>query len=115
MFSLNVLDSTPITSEQVKRWTNRDPVLSMVKKWLLEGWAVSCSDEEFQPFFKRHHELSLECGVILWGSRVVIPDKGKQRLLEELHYGHPGITKMKSLARSYICWPKCDALMATSR
>ena len=107
VFSLNVLDSTPITSEQVKRWTNNDPVLSRVKKWLLEGWPMNC-DEKFQPFFRRRQELSLECGVILWGSRVVIPEKGKQRLLEELHYGHPGITKMKTLARSYMWWPKCD-------
>ena len=108
MFSLNVLDSTPITSEQVKRWTKRDPVLSMVKKWLLEGSPVSCSDKEFQQFFKCRHELSLECGVIIWGSRVVILEKGRQGLLEELHYGHSGITKMKFLTRSYIWWPKCD-------
>jgi len=85
VFSLNVLDSTPVTSEQVKRWINTDSVLSMVKKWLLEGWPMSCSEEQFQPFFQRRHELSLECGVIPWGSQVVIPEKGKRRLLEELH------------------------------
>ncbi len=27
----------------------------------------------------------------------------------ELHEAHPGVTKMKSLARSFVWWPKMDA------
>ena len=26
-----------------------------------------------------------------------------------LHEGHPGISKMKALARSYVRWPKIDS------
>ena len=29
-------------------------------------------------------------------------------MLEELHETHPGATKMKVLARSYVWWPKMD-------
>ena len=29
-------------------------------------------------------------------------------MMEELHETHPGICKMKSLARSYAWWPKMD-------
>ena len=29
-------------------------------------------------------------------------------MLEELHTGHPGIVRMKKLARSYLCWPNID-------
>ena len=33
----------------------------------------------------------------------------RQCVLDELHESHPGIAKMKSLARHYVWWPKMDA------
>ena len=37
-----------------------------------------------------------------------MPPQGRAAVLEELHEMHPGCTKMKALARSYIWWPKMD-------
>lgn len=42
---------------------------------------------------------------MLWGSRVAIPKPGRAAIVEELHGGHPGIVRMKTLARSYVWWP----------
>ena len=38
----------------------------------------------------------------------MVPVKLQPRLLRELHFTHPGIVKMKLLARSYIWWYKID-------
>ena len=46
-------------------------------------------------------------GCLLWGRRVIIPPIFRQ-LLEELHSVHLGITRMKSLARSFVWWPQLD-------
>lgn len=42
------------------------------------------------------------------GIRVYIPPKLRQRVLEELHTGHFGVSRMKSLARSYCWWGTVD-------
>ena len=110
IMNLQMLDLTPVTSERIKHWTNEDKVLSKVKKCLLEGdWTISPEmSDEFKPYTKRKNEISLEAGVILWGVRVVVPDNGHAKLLDELHESHPGASKMKSIARAHMWWPKID-------
>ena len=49
-------------------------------------------------------EFSAYEDCILWAKRVLIPPKGQKAVLQELHEGHPGMTRMKALARLYIWW-----------
>ena len=65
-------------------------------------------------YFHRQTELSVDDGCILWGRRVVNPFAGLERLLDELHTRHPGICRMKSLARSYVWWPDLDTAKVKS-
>ena len=44
----------------------------------------------------------------MWGIRVIVPSKLRERVLTELHTGHPGIVKMKSVARTLVWWLGID-------
>jgi len=102
------LSQTPVKAAQVRQWTERDPVLSKVKTYLLQGWPSVVDSEELEPYANRKTELSLQDGCIFWGARVVVPPPGRWQIVEELHETHPGVSRMKSLARSYVWWPKMD-------
>ena len=38
----------------------------------------------------------------------MIPPQGRKAVLQELHDGHPGMTRMKALARMFVWWPEID-------
>ena len=77
-------------------------------KTCLDGWPDTCDDAQLKPYFNRRTELSLHDGCIMWGSRVVVPPQGRNYHIEELHDTHPGISRMKALARSFVWWPAID-------
>ncbi|XP_061564077.1 uncharacterized protein K02A2.6-like [Cololabis saira] len=105
---LETSDITLVTAEQVRTWTTKDPVLSRVREMVQRGWLPEQEGADFAPFTAQKNELSVENGCVMWGARVVVPKKGQADLLRQLHQSHPGISRMKSLARSYVWWPKMD-------
>ena len=108
IFDVEVL---PCLCEQIRNWTKSDPILSRVIRFTLDGWPSKLleADEELKPFFHRRNEITLEQGVLMWGVRVIVPELGRTRVLEEVHTGHVGIVKMKAVARSYVWWPRIDS------
>ena len=101
---------SPVITTAIRLWTDRDPDLSEVQHMVLHGWPAGTGvKKEWQPYKQRQLELSVHGGCVLWGSRVVIPTCGRQVVIRMLHEGHPGICRMKSLARSVVWWPGLDA------
>lgn len=92
----------------ISRETRRDPILAKLKEAIQVGKIGLLKGDEFIPFVSREKELSVEYECILWGFRVVIPQKLRNKILAQLHYSHFGIVKTKALARSYMWWPKID-------
>lgn len=92
-----------VSASQVQATTARDPNLSAVMCHLQESWPQEVSPE-LQPYFQHRTELGIEAGILFWGTRVVIPPSLQQQVLSELHDSHPGIVRMKGLARTCVWW-----------
>lgn len=75
---------------------------------IIQGWQ-KVNDTTFQPYSQRSKELTMQNDCILWGSWVVIPDVGRERVMQMLHEGHPGMTRMKEIAQGVVWWPGIDA------
>ncbi len=83
------LDDSPVTAKQIAKETRKDSVLSTVELYSRQGWPDSIdSHPEFQPYFDRKLELSVEQHCVLWGSRVIIPETCREAVLHQLHEGH---------------------------
>ncbi|XP_026546854.1 uncharacterized protein K02A2.6-like, partial [Notechis scutatus] len=113
--------ATPnILSPRMTRWSeflaaynyrlrhNKDKRLARVLNWVEKGWLEKDDDEQVRTYRSQQTELFTQKGCLLWGDRVVIPEKLRKRVLDMLHEGHPGIIRTKALARSYAWWPGMD-------
>ena len=98
MFTVSFINSLPITASDIAAATTKDPIIAQVYQYVLEGWPQKGVNDNLKTFYQRRDQLSMDQGCLLWGTRVVIPEVLQARLLNELHYTHPGIVKMKLLA-----------------
>ena len=87
---LDHLSSTTVNAAHIKQWTDTNPVLSRVRRCILQGWLTAKLGDNFKPFIARKNELSVLNGCILWGSRVVVPPQGQAKVLTELNFCHTG-------------------------
>ncbi|KAE8739129.1 hypothetical protein FOCC_FOCC015358 [Frankliniella occidentalis] len=87
--------------------TKEDPTLSQVIKFHYEGWPknVKWLEGDVKAFFNLRNELSVDDDLLYFRNRLVIPNSLKNQSLQQLHSGHQGIVKCKSLARETIFWP----------
>ena len=76
----------------------------------MQGWPSSIKQVSpvLQPYLMFREELTVEDGLILKGTRIVIPDKNCEAILKFIHEGHLGLNKCKLLAKETVYWPGLD-------
>ena len=49
-------------------------------------------------------KLTVESGILMKNSKVLIPETLKQKYLKQIHQGHQGIEACRSRAREFVFW-----------
>ena len=106
-FNIGQIQALPVTFQHIQKATRRDPVLGKVYHYVIGGWPSHVPDE-LKPYKNRETELSIENGCLMWGVCVVVPQSLHAQVLKTIHANHPGITRMKAIARSYFWWSGLD-------
>ena len=81
----NHLSKCIITANHIKAWTDKDLVLSCVRRLVQVSRTLSDPSPDFIPYFNHSRELGVLDGCVLWGSCAVIPPTGHDIILNQLH------------------------------
>ncbi|XP_058816138.1 uncharacterized protein K02A2.6-like [Topomyia yanbarensis] len=109
--AVSIVKHLPLSFSMIKDATKSDSILRKVYRFIHDGWPGSkldAHDWELRRFYDRQEGLSIVHGCIMFGARIVIPELYRKRCLIQLHKGHPGVQRMKAVARSYVYWPGLD-------
>lgn len=99
-----------LNAGEIAKENKSDKMLNRVIRYVRDGWPkVDELSEEERNLYAKRDELSVDKGCLLWGYRVVVPEKFRESVLRELHASHFGIVKIKMVARSYVWWPNIDS------
>lgn len=98
----------PVTYQMIKEGTKQDPTLQAVIQHLRGRWPASIAIGDLQCFSKRRESLCEADGCIMFLDRIVIPQSLQSSVLKQMHAGHPGMQRMKMIARSFVYWPNID-------
>ena len=87
--------------------------ISRVMEFSRSGLSSLQHDTKLLPYFRVRNELTIQDGCLLRGIRIVIPERYRQDVLEELHDSHPWMARMKSSARLHVWCAGLDSDIKT--
>ena len=90
IFCVSQIQTLPVSLVQLQRATCTDLVLSRVYQYTQSGWPQQVPSD-LKPYWQHRWDLTVEAGCVLWGIRVLVPEKLQRRVREMLHEGHLGI------------------------
>ena len=87
--------------------TDKDEILVALKNQIIKGWPQMREDclLKLRDFWSYRDELSILDGLVLKGTRIVIPEACHDEVLEKLHQGHFGVERTKLRVRDSAYWP----------
>ena len=112
-----------MTLEQIVRETENDPTLSLIKELIVTNRWYKINDRNVTKYLNVNYEVInsfkrivselcvAENGLVLRGSRIVIPKSLQEQVVNLAHEGHQGVNKTKALLREKVWFAGIDNLV----
>ncbi|MCG7882987.1 MAG: DDE-type integrase/transposase/recombinase, partial [Candidatus Thiodiazotropha endolucinida] len=105
-----VMSSIPISDQKmelIRKATENDIQMQELIRTVLDGWPDKYTDcpTHLQDFWNYRDEIAYYDGILLKGSKVIIPKDCRKQMLEKIHECHLGVEKCTQRARDVLFWP----------
>ena len=92
--------------EEISVKQKEDPVCKKLLEYCEEGWPnIHKLPSVLSPYWSSRGEISVVRGLLLKGSRLIIPSSMRLEILERIHEGHQGIAKCRRRVKDSVWWP----------
>ena len=98
------LSATSDKLQQIRQATQDDDTMALLKHTITFGWPHTVQElpKELQAYWTFREEMTVEDGLILKATRIVIPPSMRESTLHQLHEGHLGFTKCYNRAKQTV-------------
>lgn len=108
------LPASDLKLSQISKAQDQDKVCQQVKKYCSEHWPDKDHlEHDIKPYYQVNGELTVVHGLLMRGTRIVIPKCLQQETLKRIHEGHQGINKCRARANRSVWWPGISAQITT--
>ena len=109
LFAHTLIQSLPASDkrlDEIIQATIADEVCKHILNFAQNGWPPKERiPHSVKPYWAHRGEITCEKGLLLYGTRILVPVSLRPSMLDKIHAGHQGITRCRQRARQSIWWP----------
>ena len=101
-----LVEFPPLGLQQIKDKTAKDGTLQILSQQIVQGLPDSIKkvQQAIKPYWNNRDDIYIQERILLLGSRIIIPESLRNKMIQEIHSGHQGMEKCKLRAKSCIYW-----------
>ena len=98
------------TSDRLNQFcteTAQDEEMALLKHIVQTGWPPEIPDipKEIQPYWTFQEQITIEDGLLLKGTCIIVTQTLHKEMIQLLHTGHLGLKKCLNRAKQSMYWP----------
>ena len=97
------IDNLPADKDRLNTYREAQANDSILIGYCKSGWPSMC---KLKGEIKKYQQFAGEFSLLLYGSRIVVPESMRQITLQKIHQGHQGIQKCRLRVNTLVWWPE---------